>query len=331
MKKIVFTLWLGSLVLLACLLYRQSIPNELKDLTKSAGIHIMKLVNTDKYIKEHPWKLQERSVDIIHNGISLVVDPCDTSGCEPVLGYRFNLTGDFDGDGSSENLVERFTNKNGAELNKYLKSDDNVFRDQCMDVLQNPVQFLWSEKLKMDTLYCDNLQIAQNLGDLDEDGGHEIGIMSNNGDYSSLSSYNIYSLKNGSWKKLLSIAVWEWMFPPTPQVASVYYPFGHLKDTLILDDTLNAQLEVALNDFKYITKTGRNEIEFEFRNDTLHSTFIGTGAESVVIKYNLKSNQIKIKFPDFYLEPDMFKDIVKPYKKINSKEYLVDGYVYYRE
>lgn len=103
-----------------------------------------------------------------------------------------------------------------------------------------PALYLTSVDNSIDTLFVSDISqlfgfyLLKNEGDLDGDGGDELGIIVNFADYSSTNYYDILSYKNGKWVTLYSFPIWEWQ----------------------LDDGT-----------KLLSKAGNNKIKITFRND----------------------------------------------------------------
>eukprot|EP01034_Spumella_vulgaris_P008575 gene8575-10918_t len=97
----------------------------------------------------------------------------DTLFIRPVMGYRFSIRGDFDGDGKTELLTEHYVDSNGQETNKFywgmLDYDDLVDRINK----RNLRSFLLSDNVGIDTLHIGGglgLSLLRNEGDLNGDG-----------------------------------------------------------------------------------------------------------------------------------------------------------------
>lgn len=79
-----------------------------------------------------------------------------------------------------------------------------------------PVSYLVSNDNLSDTLFIsDNQQLfgllyLKNEGDLDDDGGDELGFVINYADWSNINTYYIATNKKGKWHLLYSFPIWEW-------------------------------------------------------------------------------------------------------------------------
>ena len=261
-------------------------------------------------------------------------DPCDTARAKRVMGYRFIITGDFNGDKKTDTLIERFTDSTGKETNKYFEKGGDAYYSHCVEARRKTQHFFQVKGFSSDTLYCDHLCFAENLGDLDGDGADEIGFIGDNGDFSSLSSYHVYQLKKKKWSRLLRIPTWEWIFPPTPEVANTYYLFGHYNNKRIDSDTMNLKLENELSEFTFVKKLGGGWVEFYTRNDTLE-TYFYVGADQMHMRYHLATGKFKLKIPeDFARNPEIMEAIpkeAKVYRKLSNNEILIDDEIYYFE
>lgn len=287
----------------------------------------VKTPQTSPYLAHSAYLIGD-SIDAVNTLDSLeTIDRCDTTGDHPVWGYRYQIPGDFNGDGKQETLTEYFTDRYGHEIPKYYGEGD-IDINRCFEADCGMKNFLWNRKLKNDTLFCYHLHFAENLGDLNGDGTDELGMISSNGDFSSLSHYSIYTLKKGQWKELLYIPAWEWMFPASPLTPSSYYLFGHYKDTLITNDSININLDAERKKFDFVKNLGNGVIEFEMMNDTITENFYA-GADGIWIRYNLKNNTFKVKLPDYFCDQKTLDREKITYKKLSANEFKIGSHIYY--
>jgi len=135
----------------------------------------------------------------------------------PVFGYRFVITGDFDGDGKKEKLIEHYYN--GIE-----NKETNKFYDGLIDYgdlveqasRDKTYSFVLSDNKNIDTLNIASdgrsfgLSYLKNEGDLNGDGTDEVSYVVNNADWSNLNTWHIMTYKKGQWKDLYYFAIWDW-------------------------------------------------------------------------------------------------------------------------
>ncbi len=140
-----------------------------------------------------------------------------------LFGYRFQLTGDFNGDGKKEQLTEHFVSRvNGEEINQFLATDDEDGRNLKRIEKWQSYSFIASNSPKIDTLFFEKseasvgLAFLKNEGDLDGDGGDEISYVVRWADISSLNTCYVMSYKNNKWEKLYSFPIWDWQLPELP-------------------------------------------------------------------------------------------------------------------
>jgi|GEM_PF-607935 hypothetical protein len=200
----------------------------------------------------------------------------------PVAGYRFVITGDFNGDGKTDTLVEHYFNKlTGKETNKAFDSLEDYDTLVSLTVHNDPYSFVLCSDKSIDTLnISDNPQLLglawlHNEGDLDGDGGDEIGYVIDWADWSSVNTYHIASYKNGKWVDLFSFMIHDWQLPQLPQMVSEYGLFGMDRiETLAHNDTINKQIEDTLKAFPgMITKLKNGKIKiptytYDFADDS---------------------------------------------------------------
>jgi hypothetical protein len=193
---------------------------------------------------------------------------------KPIFGYRFIISGDFDGDGKKEQLIEHyFSRLNNKESNKFYDglSDQGQLVD--LTVKKQPFSFALSDNKAIDTLHiAENLQLLgllylKNEGDLNGDGTDEVSYVVDWADWSSLNTWHIVTFKNKKWKEIYSFDIWDWQLPDLPETFNQYGLFGLEKRVIITNDTLNKRLEKELNSFEgLVKKIKRNKIQVIYRN-----------------------------------------------------------------
>ena len=161
-------------------------------------------------------------------GGSASVGPTDTLNLgAPIWGYRFQITGDFDGDGGLDTLDERFINlETGAEAPKFYTNLSTTAYPSYNKDSRSTQAFLACTTPHIDTLFgLGMLGVAwlETIGDLDGDGGDEIGWVAYYADVSSVNTYQIYSFKE-TWQPLLGVATRDWALPPLPDYNFQYVP-----------------------------------------------------------------------------------------------------------
>lgn len=147
---------------------------------------------------------------------------------EPTLfGYRFEITGDFNGDGKKEKLTEIFYSSIlQKEIDQFLAADDEEGRNIKRLEKWNAQSALISNSTKIDTLFIPHKNTAngfaflKNEGDLDGDGADEISYVIRWADVSSLNTCFIMSYKNNQWQQLYQFPIWDWQLPDLPIYAT---------------------------------------------------------------------------------------------------------------
>ena len=198
----------------------------------------------------------------------------DTLEVKEVFGYRFVITGDFDGDGKTEQLFEHyFSRRDNKETNKFYDGLD--YGDAVWLALEKDVcVFLTSNNPQIDTLHIAEGQLfglsyLKNEGDLDGDGGDEISFVIDWADWSNLNTYVIMTYKKGKWEKLYSFGIWDWQLPELPYMTNQYGLFGTEGKIVIPEnDTINTLIEKELHEFKgLVRKIKTNKIEVIGQNE----------------------------------------------------------------
>ena len=195
---------------------------------------------------------------------------------KPVMGYRFIIEGDFDGNGKRDTLTEHFfSGLDNKETNKFYDSLPEYDQLVALTVKKDPFSFVTANDPLIDTLHISSggqllgLSYLKNEGDLNGDGGDEISYVVNWADWSNLNTWNIMTYKDHQWKELYSFPIWDWQLPDLPQTFSQYGSFG-LENKIVnsTNDTANLQIEKTLHDFKgLVKKIGTNRIQITYRSD----------------------------------------------------------------
>ena len=195
---------------------------------------------------------------------------------KPVLGYRFILTGDFDGDGKKEKLVEHlFSSLDNKETNKFYDSLSDYDQLVALTIKKEPFSFVSSDNKLIDTLHISTngqllgLSYLKNEGDLNGDGTDEISYVVNWADWSNLNTWHLVTYQNKKWKELYSFQIWDWQLPDLPETFNQYGLFG-LEQKIVnnTNDAINKQIEKELLDFKgLVKKIKTNKIQVIYRND----------------------------------------------------------------
>ncbi len=201
----------------------------------------------------------------------------DTSNLgNPILGYRFIIEGDFDGDGKKEKLVEHYFSKiDNQESPKYYQNMPEYGNFVTLVTEKKPFSFALSDNPKIDTLvFSDNPQLLglaflKNEGDLNGDGTDELSFVVNWADWSNLNTWQIYTYQDKKWKSIYSFPIWDWQLPNLPESFNQYGLFGtESKGTISPDDPIVKEQEEELKNFKgLVEKVKKNEIKVTFRSN----------------------------------------------------------------
>ena len=140
---------------------------------------------------------------------------------KPILGHRFEIYGDFNGDGISDTLTEHYFDGNKkVETNKFY---ENIEYDSLVSITikKNPISFVTSTDQKIDTLKIYSgghgqllgLSYLKNEGDLNNDGTDEVSYVIDWADWSNLNTWHLMTFKNKKWTELYSFKIWDWLIP----------------------------------------------------------------------------------------------------------------------
>ncbi len=235
-------------------------PSTSKKQAKKAKSHIDKL-------QEYRSKSKKPFEEIIK---TIPID------IKPVFGYRFILSGDFDGNGIKEKLIEHFVSGlDNKEINKFYDGLSDYDQLVALTVKKEPVSFVISENKLIDTLHISScgqllgLSYLKNEGDLNGDGKDEVSYVVNWADWSNLNTWHIVTYHNKKWTALYSFPIWDWQLPDLPEIFNQYGLHGlEQKAINTANDTINKQIEKKLVDFKgLVKKIKTNKIQVIFRND----------------------------------------------------------------
>jgi hypothetical protein len=201
----------------------------------------------------------------------------DTSNLgNPILGYRFIIEGDFDGDGKKEKLVEHYFSKiDNQESPKYYENSPEYGDFVFLVTEKKPFSFVLSDNPKIDTLIIsDNPQLLglafmKNEGDLNGDGTDEISFVIDWADWTNLNTWQIYTYQDKKWKSIYSFPIWEFQLPDLPATFNQYGLFGtESKGTISPDCPIVKEQVEALKNFKgLVEKVKTKVIKVTYRTD----------------------------------------------------------------
>ena len=194
---------------------------------------------------------------------------------DPVLGYRFIISGDFDGDGKKEKLVEHYCSAlDDREAPKFYEG--LLDYEQLVDrtIAKKPYCFVSSDNKAIDTLPISSeaqslgLSYLKNEGDLNGDGTDEVSYVVNWADWSSTNTWYVVTCKGGKWKELYSFPIWDWQLPDLPETFNEWGFMG-LQDKSVntSNDTVNRRLQQELDAFSgLLKKVKTNVVQVVYRN-----------------------------------------------------------------
>jgi hypothetical protein len=243
---------------------------------------------------------------------------------KPVLGYRFIVTGNFDGDHLKDTLIERYTDSAFQnEAPKYYESPDTNF-DYGDVVFLN--QYLGKRSFllfKKNNIKLEGGQLGfhyiENCGDLNLDGKDELLLVRQWPDWSNLNHVLVYTFKNSQWEEIFTTPVWEWQFPPTPSISMIPGLFGDYEYGSTQSDTVDKLLEKDLKAFKFFTYYPDHSVEFDGRNPV----YYGEDPQSEKEYDSIGPDEyMKKHFKKVYLHDSLYmKDLKNPSIYYKAKEY----------
>ncbi|WP_299255246.1 hypothetical protein [uncultured Cytophaga sp.] len=207
----------------------------------------------------------------------------------PIMGYRFIITGDFNGDHKQDTLIEHYTDSlKIKEVAKYDSTFD-YFDSWFVAERLNKKSFLSNKNNSVTEITGGILGFSyiENCGDITGDGFDDLFVVPHRGGASNCVDGNFYTFKNNAWKQLWNIPVWQWQFPPTPNASMQPGLFGSFDVGMVDSDSINHLLENQLKTFHFIKHHPDKSFEYECRNP-LDFEYPDDSTEEEEQKYILK-------------------------------------------
>lgn len=192
---------------------------------------------------------------------------------KPNFGYRFQVEGDFDGDGKKELLTEHYISQvTGKEMNKYFDDIEEYGTEVELTTYRKPFSLVSSDNPLIKDLEISKdaqlfgLKLLKNEGDLDGDGADELSYVVSWADWSSVNYWYIVSFKKGKWRELYSFEIRDYQTPYLPEYYDEQGTFlKSNKVSIPAEDTMNIRMEKELLEFKGLVKKikpGKVQITF---------------------------------------------------------------------
>ncbi len=186
-------------------------------------------------------KTVRRNGDSIAKWEVLVDSLLKMARSRPIWGNRFEISGDFDGNGTVETLTEKYVDApTNREINKFW--DFGSFDEQRFGVSAYDTEVQWAcERNPKSVLVCSDSTVQpfelsrggqlfgvlslENEGDLNGDGADEISYVMDWADWSNCNSVRLATFKSGRWEAVDSQQILESDFyyeegakpPPRPK------------------------------------------------------------------------------------------------------------------
>jgi len=196
---------------------------------------------------------------------------------KPIFGYRFQVRGDFNGDGAEEVLTERyFSQRDQRETNKFYEGAEDYFVQLDSASKKKNITYLAASGNNIDSLYVDGvlgLLFLKNEGDLNGDGSDEISYVSSKGQISSKNECHIMSCVGGKWKELYSFEIREWQLPPTPDGGRIYGVYSNVEPSATIKPEEAESLLRVFN--QWIEKLGEGRVRIHtFGDFSVDTSFV---------------------------------------------------------
>ncbi|BDD04000.1 hypothetical protein [Aureibacter tunicatorum] len=138
---------------------------------------------------------------------ALAITICSYSPINKQEIIQITVKGDFNGDGKIENLTEEIRKSSSNEKVKHL----NIEFEEILEIGETYTSLISSDSrfnnfpVKKN---CYGYKLLENLGDLNNSGSDELGVIFNHIDYSNLNTFHIYSFEKNQWiqKKMFNIS-----------------------------------------------------------------------------------------------------------------------------
>lgn len=184
---------------------------------------------------------------------------------QPIWGYRFVLVGDFDGDHISDTLVEHHVDaQTKQETNKFFDALGIMSYQSGKSIQHETFSYMLTNNPRIDTFpHTSHLGVlyAETIGDIDGDGGDEIGVVKYHADHSSVNTYGVYTYNKG-WKLYYSFEVRDWEFPALPEYNVMYGLFGAMDKVVIKDSIQNQKIEAEIEQYQRVEIIAPNTIQY---------------------------------------------------------------------
>ena len=169
-------------------------------------------------------------------------------------GDRFKLAADLNGDGKKDTIYESYISElTGQETFKEVNSDTiDIEKERDIIYANKPICRLYTNIQNVDTLIMQKdanigLDFLSNLGDLNGDGGDEVGCIVHNNGFSNLNTYYILSLTD---KNKLDIIFQFQIF-----------------EELLYEDGQEKELTLFKN-HDFVIKSGPNKFKYKLYTDS---------------------------------------------------------------
>jgi len=220
--------------------------------------------------------------------VKTIADTVPKKPVNSIWGYRFVISGDFNGDGKPENLAEHYySRRDKKESPKFYDNIENDWQVWDSVMKKQPYSFALPDDTSIDTLRISKekqlygIAYLKNEGDLNDDGTDEVSYVIDFADASGMNTCYLVTYKNDKWRELYSFQTRDWEVPELPLDAVPYGTYGNTENVAPPKQRAkDAEIEKALKAFPgLVKKLGKNKIEV---------TYVNEDAESVTKAVTLK-------------------------------------------
>lgn len=223
---------------------------------------------------------------------------------DSIWGYRFQVVGDYDGDGRLDTLKEHFTDLNDHETPKYW---GNVGIDQGIYQLFAAERggFLVDDERRLipfEEVGTLGLIWAETIPDITGDGADEICILPDNADFSNVNTCRIYTYDQKiGWTLLHGEESRDWAFPIRPYVEASWPEDGGGVMLSLARTPENDSLHHNLLRHQEVKKIGSKTIEMRsfYPNDCSGTTDTAIRIEGNGAWFGIKKEALPINIVDY--------------------------------
>lgn len=236
----------------------------------------------------------EREPPVVGNDTAAVVV---SDAGRPMLGHRFVVVGDFDGDGRGDTLAEHLMDRrSGTEAFKFHENEGYERRNDRL-ARERPLCYIAATGSGIDSIPlaleypASGLAFMRNEGDLDGNGTDELSYVVDHLDASSVNDCNVVTLTRRGWKSMLSFQIREWQIPQLPDASKSYGLFGVTDIAPAAREDSGRVARQTLDSFSFISPISRGLVAVRTFSDIERDSF--AVGESIIALIALPGGRVR--------------------------------------